>query len=76
MSKGTGKTAKGAYVQGNSVKGLTNVGKYVKNDGHFFIVANDKHNLYPVIAEKSGLKITEEYKRPVLNRTYVLTTVC
>ena len=68
MSKGTGKTAKELYVRGIS-EVLTNVGKYVKKDGHFFIVANDKHNLYPKIAEKSGLKITEEYKRPVLNRT-------
>lgn len=68
MSKGTGKTAQEMYVQGISDV-LTNIGKYVKPDGHFFIVANDKHNLYPKIAESSGLIITEEYKRPVLNRT-------
>ena len=68
MSKGTGKNAKELYVQGIT-EVLINVGKYVKEDGYFFIVANDKHNLYPKIAEKSGLKITEEYKRPVLNRT-------
>ncbi len=57
MSKGTGKTAKELYVQGIS-EVLINVGNYIKKDGHFFIVANDKHNLYPLIAEKSGLKIT------------------
>ena len=68
MSKGTGKTAQEMYVQGIGDV-LTNIGKYVKPDGHFFIVANDKHNLYPKIAENSGLIITEEYKRPVLNRT-------
>ena len=68
LSKGTGKTAQELYVQGISDV-LTNIGKYVKPDGHFFIVANDKHNLYPKIAECSGLIITEEYKRPVLNRT-------
>jgi len=68
MSKGTGKIAKESYVRGIS-EVLINVGKYVREDGHFFIVANDKHKLYPIIAEKSGLKITDEYKRPVLNRT-------
>jgi DNA modification methylase len=68
MSKGTGKLAKEKYVQDISDV-LNNVGKYVKKEGYFFIVANDKHNLYPKIAEKSGLKITDEYKRPVLNRT-------
>ena len=68
MAKGTGKAAKGRYVQDISDV-LKNVGKFVKDDGVFFVVANDKHNLYPTIAEKSGLKITQEYKRPVLNRT-------
>jgi len=32
-------------------------------------VANDKNNLYPTIAEKSGMKIVNQFKRPVLNRT-------
>ena len=32
-------------------------------------MANDKYNLYPIIAEKSGLKIVDKFKRPVLNRT-------
>lgn len=43
--------------------------KFLKNDFNIFIVANDKYNLYPTIAEKSGLKIIEQFKRPVLNRT-------
>ena len=32
-------------------------------------MANDKFNLYPEIAEKSGMKIVNQFKRPVLNRT-------
>ena len=31
-------------------------------------MANDKYNLYPVIAETAGMKIINQYKRPVLNR--------
>ena len=33
-----------------------------------FLVANDKHGLYPEIAERSSLEIVESYRRPVLNR--------
>jgi hypothetical protein len=68
MFKGTSNSAKNKYIQDISDV-LTNISRFVNNDGTFFIVANDKHNLYPTIAEKSGLKITQEYKRPVLNRT-------
>jgi len=68
LFKGQGQKAKEEYVEGIS-QVFRNMGKFVKNDGDFFIVANDKHNLYPTIAEKSGLKIVEQFKRPVLNRT-------
>ena len=33
-----------------------------------FLVANDKCDMYPKIAEKSGMKIVNQFKRPVLNR--------
>lgn len=33
-----------------------------------FLVANDKFNLYPDIAELAGMKIVNQFKRPVLNR--------
>lgn len=68
LFKGKGKQAQEEYVEGVS-QVLRNVGKFVKDDGNFFIVANDKLNLYPLIAEKAGLKIVEKFKRPVLNRT-------
>jgi len=68
LFKGQGQKAKDEYVEGIS-QVLRNIGKFVKDDGNFFIVANDKYNLYPLIAEKSGLKIVDKFKRPVLNRT-------
>ena len=34
-----------------------------------FLVANDKHGLYPRIAERAGLRIVKEWKRPVLRRS-------
>ena len=39
------------------------------DDFHIFLVANDKHNLYPSIAERACLRIVNQFKRPVLNRT-------
>jgi DNA modification methylase len=68
LFKGQGQKAKEEYIEGIS-QVLRNISKFVKDDGHFFIVANDKYNLYPLIAEKSGLKIIDKFKRPVLNRT-------
>lgn len=68
LSKGQGKEARDEYVEEIS-QVFRSISKFVRNDGDFFVVANDKYNLYPVIAEKSGLKILEQFKRPVLNRT-------
>jgi len=68
LYKGQGKQAKEEYVEGVS-KVFKNISKFVKKDGDFFIVANDKYNLYPKIAENAGLKIVHQFKRPVLNRT-------
>jgi hypothetical protein len=48
---------------------LNNCRKYFKDDFDVFLVANYKFNLYPEIAEKSGMKIVNQFKRPVLNRT-------
>ena len=68
LFNGQGQKAKEEYVEGIS-KVFINISKFVKDDGDFFVVANDKYDLYPIIAEKSGLKIVEQFKRPVLNRT-------
>ena len=67
MSAGNNKAAQTAYVEGISDV-LLNCKQYLVEDFDIFIVANDKNELYPEIAEKSGLMICQEYKRPVLNR--------
>ena len=41
----------------------------MKEEFNVFLVANDKYNMYPTIAELSGMKIVNQFKRPVLNRT-------
>lgn len=68
LSKGQGKLARDSYVESIS-QVLTNNKKYFKADFNVFLVANDKYNLYPQIAEKAGMKIVNQFKRPVLNRT-------
>jgi len=68
LYKGQGKEARESYIEGIS-QVLLNSKKYLQEDYNVFLVANDKYNLYPIIAEKSGMKIVNQYKRPVLNRT-------
>ena len=68
LYKGKGLEARRSYVQGVADV-LNNCRKYLKDDFDVFLVANDKYNLYPEIAEKSGMKIVNQFKRPVLNRT-------
>jgi hypothetical protein len=68
LFKGQGKTAKDSYTEGISDV-LNNCKKYLAKDYNIFLVANDKYNLYPFIAEKSGMVIVNTFKRPVLNRT-------
>jgi DNA modification methylase len=68
LYKGQGYEARKSYVDG-IVEVLKNCQKYMKKNCHMFIVANDKYNLYPIIAEKAGLEILQRFKRPVLNRS-------
>lgn len=68
LFKGKGKEAKESYINGISSV-LINMKKYFTSDYNVFLVANDKNNLYPSIAEKAGMKIVQQFKRPVLNRT-------
>jgi DNA modification methylase len=60
--------AKQNYIQGISDV-LNNCKKFLADDYHVFLVANDKYNMYPAIAENAGMKIINQFKRPVLNRT-------
>jgi hypothetical protein len=68
LIKGQGKDARESYIEGISTV-LNNCKKFLADDYNVFLVANDKYNFYPVIAEKAGMKIVNQYKRPVLNRT-------
>ncbi len=68
LFKGKGKAARESYVKGIS-EVLINSKKYFTDDYHVFLVANDKFNLYPRIAENAGMKIVNKFIRPVLNRT-------
>ena len=68
LYKGQGKEARNSYIEGIA-NVLNNSKHYLQKDYDIFLVANDKYNMYPTIAEKSGMKIVNQYKRPVLNRT-------
>ena len=68
LYKGQGQAALESYVQGISDV-LNHVKSYFVDDYNVFLVANDKYDLYPRIAERSGMQIVNRYKRPVLNRT-------
>jgi hypothetical protein len=68
LFKGQGREAKQSYIQGISDV-LNNARKYLVDDFDIFLVANDKYNMYPIIAENAGMQIVNQYKRPVLNRT-------
>jgi hypothetical protein len=68
LFKGQGANAKKSYIEGISGV-LNNVKRFLVPDYDVFLVANDKYNLYPEIADKAGMKIYKRYKRPVLNRT-------
>ena len=68
LSKGQGLEARKSYIQ-SIAEVLNNCRRFLADDFDVFLVANDKYNLYPVIAEKSELQIVKRFKRPVLCRT-------
>ncbi len=67
LCKGKGKAARNAYVEGITAV-LLNCKKYMQKEYEVFLVANDKFDLYPDIAQRSNMAIVKEYRRPVLNR--------
>ena len=68
LCKGQGPFARSLYIDGIS-EVLKNCKKFLVKDYDVFLVANDKYNLYPKIAEKADMQIVKQFKRPVLNRT-------
>lgn len=67
LYNGQGQEARESYIKGIS-EVLNNCKKYMQRDYNIFLVANDKYGFYPKIAELAGMKIVNQYKRPVLNR--------
>ena len=61
---GQGKEAKQSYIEGIRQL-LNNAKKFFVDDYDVFLVANDKYNMYPTIAENAGMQIVNQYKRPV-----------
>ncbi|WP_346692140.1 DNA methyltransferase [Coprobacter fastidiosus] len=68
LYKGKGKEAQNNYIKGISAV-LNNCKRYLVKDYNIFLVANDRYNMYPIIAQKTGMKIVNKFNRPVLNRT-------
>lgn len=68
LFRGKGKEARDSYIRGISDV-LVNCKRFLAMDYDIFLVANDTFNLYPTIAENSGMQIVDQHKRPVLNRT-------
>lgn len=68
MRKKQSRQAQAEYVIGIS-NVLNNCRRFLAEDFDVFLVANDKYNLYPQIAENAAMQIVNQYKRPVLNRT-------
>lgn len=67
LSGGKGEQQRKSYVV-SIAEVLVNSKKYLQDNYDIFLVANDKFNLYPKIAELSEMRIVNQYKRPVLNR--------
>jgi DNA modification methylase len=68
LFKGQTNQAKQNYVQGISDV-LNNCKRFLSDNYDVFLVANDKYNIYPVIAENAGMQIVNRFMRPVLNRS-------
>jgi hypothetical protein len=68
MFKGQGKEARDNYIQGIA-NVLKHCKKYLSDGYHVFLVANDRYNMYPSIAERADMCIVNQFRRPVLNRS-------
>ncbi len=66
--RGKSKQAQQEYVEGIAAA-FRHILPLVKPDGKIFVVANDRFQLYPDIARRSGMMIVEEFHRAVTKRT-------
>ena len=67
LFRGKGREARESYVHGVA-EVFKNCKRFLADDYDVFVVANDKFNMYPTIAEIAGMHIVNQHKRPVLNR--------
>ncbi len=67
LSKGQGLEARKSYKKGVA-EVLLNSKRFLQDNYDVFLVANDKYAMYPEIVELAGMKIVNQYKRPVLKR--------
>lgn len=68
LFKGKGREAQLSYVKGIADV-LRHCKQYFVEDYNVFLVANDRSGLYPQIAELSGMRIVNQFERPVLRRS-------
>ena len=68
LFRGKGREARESYIHGVA-EVFKNCKRFLADDYDVFVVANDKFNVYPTIAEMAGMHIVNRHKRPVLNRT-------
>ncbi|MDR2904638.1 MAG: site-specific DNA-methyltransferase [Helicobacteraceae bacterium] len=68
LSNGQTREARQNYVEGVAAV-LNNCKRFLADNYDVFLVANDKHNIYPAIAEKANMEIANRFNRPVLNRS-------
>lgn len=68
MFKGSDRKAKEDYIQGIAGS-LNNCKDLLVDDYNVFLVANDKYDLYPIIAKRAGMKIVDRFERLVSNRS-------
>ena len=67
LYKGNGLEARNSYIKGVAYV-LLNCKKFLQDDYDIFLVANDKFDIYPKIADLASMAIVDKFKRPVLNR--------
>ena len=68
LFRGKGREARESYIHGVA-EVFKNCKRFLADDYDVFVVANDKFNMYPTIAETAGMHIVNQHERPVLNRT-------
>ena len=68
MANGKSRNAQDMYVKAMAST-LQNCRKFMVDGFDVYLVANDRFDLYGRISELAGMKIVQEYIRPVLNRS-------